>query len=403
MKGVLQDRLFAARRLAERVLLADATEKFRFVLLFLQPLARVVIGTERGAHFADIVLDAAEALKLPIVGHDHAVANHASLGIPLDASFGDEATGAGSDLGNLEDLSDLGLADFGLSGFGFEHALEGFFDIVGEVVDDAVEAKLHFSLVGDVAHRGGDVAGGGEEFGDATAEAGYPRTDDVNGYRQEGFAKFDRNVHKGRRLSAAWRTAAPARGGAEGSGLRAAVPPATVAEATVSMLVASGPPLAGRPVDQPEESEHRRYRAAEPVSFWRRRPVLIAGAVLAGLLVLYVAAYVAAGGSLARNATVLGVEVGGLSPAEAEAKHHTNFAKTGRPSSWNLALPILKQAVTEIDEANPRSVDSASKATDALGEARLPGGLEALIDLSQKPVTRKLVSAQVGAIRAIGT
>jgi choline dehydrogenase len=40
-------------------------------------------------------------------------------------------------------------------------------------------------------------------FFDAAVEAGYPRTDDVNGYRQEGFAKFDRNVHRGRRLSAA--------------------------------------------------------------------------------------------------------------------------------------------------------------------------------------------------------
>ncbi|MCQ4079068.1 GMC family oxidoreductase N-terminal domain-containing protein [Streptomyces sp. RB6PN25] len=30
-----------------------------------------------------------------------------------------------------------------------------------------------------------------------------PLTDDVNGYRQEGFAAFDRNVHRGRRLSAA--------------------------------------------------------------------------------------------------------------------------------------------------------------------------------------------------------
>ena len=28
-------------------------------------------------------------------------------------------------------------------------------------------------------------------------------TDDVNGYRQEGFAPFDRNIHRGRRLSAA--------------------------------------------------------------------------------------------------------------------------------------------------------------------------------------------------------
>ena len=34
-------------------------------------------------------------------------------------------------------------------------------------------------------------------------QAGYPLTDDVNGYRQEGFAAFDRNVHNGRRLSAA--------------------------------------------------------------------------------------------------------------------------------------------------------------------------------------------------------
>ncbi|MCB1318724.1 MAG: GMC family oxidoreductase N-terminal domain-containing protein, partial [Leptospiraceae bacterium] len=37
----------------------------------------------------------------------------------------------------------------------------------------------------------------------AAEEAGYPRTQDVNGYRQEGFALFDRNVYRGRRLSAA--------------------------------------------------------------------------------------------------------------------------------------------------------------------------------------------------------
>ncbi len=40
-------------------------------------------------------------------------------------------------------------------------------------------------------------------FFDASVEAGYPRTEDVNGYRQEGFAPFDRNIHRGRRLSAA--------------------------------------------------------------------------------------------------------------------------------------------------------------------------------------------------------
>ena len=33
-------------------------------------------------------------------------------------------------------------------------------------------------------------------------QAGYSMTNDVNGYRQEGFAKFDRNIHRARRLSA---------------------------------------------------------------------------------------------------------------------------------------------------------------------------------------------------------
>jgi choline dehydrogenase len=39
-------------------------------------------------------------------------------------------------------------------------------------------------------------------FFDAVQQAGYELTDDVNGFRQEGFARFDRNVHRGRRLSA---------------------------------------------------------------------------------------------------------------------------------------------------------------------------------------------------------
>src|SRR5262245_33177556 len=42
-----------------------------------------------------------------------------------------------------------------------------------------------------------------EAFFDAVQETGYSLTPDVNGYRQEGFAKFDRNIHRGRRLSAA--------------------------------------------------------------------------------------------------------------------------------------------------------------------------------------------------------
>ncbi len=40
-------------------------------------------------------------------------------------------------------------------------------------------------------------------FFKAVQEAGYDLTDDVNGYKQEGFAPFDRNIRKGRRMSAA--------------------------------------------------------------------------------------------------------------------------------------------------------------------------------------------------------
>ncbi|MBC3189806.1 choline dehydrogenase [Pseudonocardia sp. C8] len=42
-----------------------------------------------------------------------------------------------------------------------------------------------------------------QAFFEAADQAGYGRTDDVNGYRQEGFGPFDRNVRRGRRLSAA--------------------------------------------------------------------------------------------------------------------------------------------------------------------------------------------------------
>lgn len=91
-----------------------------------------------------------------------------------------------------------------------------------------------------------------------------------------------------------------------------------------------------------------------------------------------------------------------LTPAEAEAKFVTDYAKTGRKASWDKALPFLTRALLEVDEANPRSVDSASKAADALGESQLPEGLDALIDIASKAPSKKLISAQVAAVRAIG-
>jgi choline dehydrogenase len=51
-----------------------------------------------------------------------------------------------------------------------------------------------------------------QAFFAACQEAGYHLTDDVNGYRQEGFAPFDRNIHDGRRLSASQAYLKPVRG-----------------------------------------------------------------------------------------------------------------------------------------------------------------------------------------------
>jgi len=73
--------------------------------------------------------------------------------------------------------------------------------------------RMETCVAGADEYRGGDgplvVERGpatNELFGaflEATREAGYERTNDVNGYRQEGFATFDRTLHRARRLSAA--------------------------------------------------------------------------------------------------------------------------------------------------------------------------------------------------------
>lgn len=49
-----------------------------------------------------------------------------------------------------------------------------------------------------------------QAFIDAGAQAGYPVTDDMNGYQQEGFGRMDMTVHKGRRWSTAMAYLRPA-------------------------------------------------------------------------------------------------------------------------------------------------------------------------------------------------
>ena len=51
-----------------------------------------------------------------------------------------------------------------------------------------------------------------DAFFEAVQQAGYPLTDDVNGRQQEGFARFDRTIHRSRRVSAARAYLHPAMG-----------------------------------------------------------------------------------------------------------------------------------------------------------------------------------------------
>ncbi len=89
-----------------------------------------------------------------------------------------------------------------------------------------------------------------------------------------------------------------------------------------------------------------------------------------------------------------------LTPAEAKRQFFTDYETTGRPASWDKALPTLRRAVLELDPANPRAVDSAIKAADALGEARL--GRESLATLAATPPTKQTIGAVIAAIRALG-
>jgi choline dehydrogenase len=91
-------------------------------------------------------------------------------------------------------------ADPGMGAWDYAHCLPYF-------------KKMETCLAGADEYRGGSgplVLERGpatsplfQAFFAAVQQAGYPLTDDVNGYRQEGFAAFDRNIHHGRRLSAA--------------------------------------------------------------------------------------------------------------------------------------------------------------------------------------------------------
>ncbi len=90
-----------------------------------------------------------------------------------------------------------------------------------------------------------------------------------------------------------------------------------------------------------------------------------------------------------------------LSKEDAAKKFLSDFPD-GRKASWDAALPYLIAALKDADENNPRSVDSAIKAADAIGDAGLEEGLDTLIEFAQRAASKKMLAAQVTAVRALG-
>jgi choline dehydrogenase len=91
-------------------------------------------------------------------------------------------------------------ADPGMANWDYRHCLPYFKRMENCLAGDA-EYRGHAGPL--VLERGPAASVLFQAFFAAAEQAGYPRTSDVNGYKQEGFAAFDCNVHRGRRLSAA--------------------------------------------------------------------------------------------------------------------------------------------------------------------------------------------------------
>jgi len=99
-------------------------------------------------------------------------------------------------------------ADAGMKDWDYAHCLPYFKRMENCLADqDARGAAAGHSFRGHdgplVLERGPVTNPLFGAFFEAVQQAGYPLTDDVNGFRQEGFAAFDRNLRRGRRLSAA--------------------------------------------------------------------------------------------------------------------------------------------------------------------------------------------------------
>src|SRR5215207_6270797 len=135
-----------------------------------------------GLNLLDLILEALERRKLAFVDDD-IVADQADVGAALDLPVRDAAPGDLADLGDVENLQDLRIAEELLAQGRCEQAGENALNVIHEVVDDVVIADLGAGPLGGLAgflvstHVEADDRGPGRfgqgdvRFGDA-ADAG---------------------------------------------------------------------------------------------------------------------------------------------------------------------------------------------------------------------------------------
>ena len=107
-------------------------------------------------------------------------------------------------------------------------------------------------------------------------------------------------------------------------------------------------------------------------------------------------------GKPARDLQVIIALARPLTPAEAKANFVTDYEESGREAHWAAAMPFLTMAIEKVDEASAVSVESATKAAEAIGESKDPAGIDALISIADKAISKKLNDPQIAAIRALG-
>lgn len=102
-----------------------------------------------------------------------------------------------------------------------------------------------------------------------------------------------------------------------------------------------------------------------------------------------------------RLACVLLIACGSSKPAPAPVSNTTSTpAEPAAAPVSPDAMAEHRRALAELDDANPRSVDRATKAADAL--AGQDGAIGDLGALAVRPPSKKLIPAQIAAIRSLG-